>query len=127
MPFADTLFLPIPLSEWQNVQASLEPTVKYDLSHEPTLAELSPVQSQNLLWLDVTFYLKQHLVFHKSKAPKADIEQGPNGQQKVWLDLATSGREFTFALRPANGAEDASRVQRQPGFDFGGMEATPKL
>jgi hypothetical protein len=72
------------------------------------------------------FDLSQHVVINKSDSPKTGIEQGPDGWQKVWLDLATSDGEFTFALRPANGAEDTFKGDGKLGLIFGGIEATPK-
>ena len=201
LSFAGTLFLLNLLSDSPNVPASIEPTAKYDVSRETTLAEMAPLQSQNLQWLAVVklnvqreaehsvvssqpvlqliptqqdgyhtlagqitglennriyritawvktiggenveldvsdqpsrnsgrgiFDLSQHLIVNKSDAPKTGIEQGPDGWQKAWLDLTTSDGEFTFALRPADGAKDTFRGDGKLGLIFGGIEATPK-
>jgi hypothetical protein len=72
------------------------------------------------------FDLSQHEILNKSDTAKKGIEQGPDGWQKTWLDLATSDGEFTFALRPADGAVDTFRGDGKRGLIFGGIEATPK-
>jgi hypothetical protein len=54
LSFAGTLFLLNILADSANVPAPPDPMAKYGALHETTLAELLPLQSQNLQWLGVT-------------------------------------------------------------------------
>jgi hypothetical protein len=89
--------------------------------------ELNMTDQPNRNSSSVIFDLSQYAVLSKPDAAKAGIEQDTDGWLKVWLDLATSDGEFTFALRPANGARDTFSGDGKLGLIFGGIEANPKL
>jgi hypothetical protein len=54
------------------------------------------------------------------------IDQGPDGWQKVWLDLTTSDGQIVVALRPANGVETSYPGDGRVGLILGGIRADPK-
>jgi hypothetical protein len=50
------------------------------------------------------------------------IEQGPDGWQKIWVDLATSGGEFVLAFSLVSEDSGEFKSDGRPGLTFGGIE-----
>jgi hypothetical protein len=73
------------------------------------------------------FDLSSHAVQSGDGAVKArGLEQGPDGWQKVWLDVMTSDGQFLVALRPTNGASETYQGDGRLGLILGGVEAGPQ-
>jgi len=53
------------------------------------------------------------------------IDQGPDGWQKIWLDLMTSAGQIVISLRPINGGAITYKGDGRLGVVLGGVEANP--
>jgi hypothetical protein len=53
------------------------------------------------------------------------IDQGPNGWQKIWLNLVTADGNLDITLRPANGDVLTFKGDGNLGMILGGVEANP--
>jgi hypothetical protein len=54
------------------------------------------------------------------------IDQGPNGWQKIWLNLLTADGNLDVTLRPANGDVLNYKGDGSLGMILGGVEANPR-
>jgi hypothetical protein len=54
------------------------------------------------------------------------IDQGPDGWQKIWLDLMTSAGQIVISLRPINGTAVTYKGDGRLGVVLGGVEADPQ-
>jgi len=54
------------------------------------------------------------------------IDQGPDGWQKIWLDLMTSAGQIVISLRPINGGAITYKGDGRLGVVLGGVEADPR-
>jgi hypothetical protein len=73
------------------------------------------------------FNLATHTVLSTDGMVKGrGVDEGPDGWQKVWLDLMTTDGHFDVAIRPANGATLTYRGDGRLGVTLGGVEANPQ-
>jgi hypothetical protein len=54
------------------------------------------------------------------------VERGPNGWQKIWLDLMTSNGEIIITLRPTSGDTVTYRGDGRLGVILGGVKVDPQ-
>jgi hypothetical protein len=54
------------------------------------------------------------------------IDKGPDGWQKIWLDLMTSAGQIVISLRPINGGAITFKGDGRLGVVLGGVEADPQ-
>jgi hypothetical protein len=54
------------------------------------------------------------------------IDQGPDGWQKIWLNLVTADGNLDVTLRPANGDVLNYKGDGSLGMILGGVEANPR-
>jgi hypothetical protein len=72
------------------------------------------------------FNLAGHAVISAEGAMKErGIDQGPDGWQKIWLDLMTSAGQIVISLRPINGGAVTYKGDGRLGVVLGGVEANP--
>ena len=70
------------------------------------------------------FNLASHAVLSTDGAVKGrGVDLGPDGWQKVWLDLMTTEGHIDVAIRPANGGTLTYRGDGRLGVTLGGVEA----
>jgi hypothetical protein len=73
------------------------------------------------------FNLANHAVISADGAMKErGIDQGPDGWQKIWLDLMTSAGQIVISLRPINGGAVTYKGDGRLGVVLGGVEADPR-
>lgn len=73
------------------------------------------------------FNLVSHAVISAEGAMKErGIEKGPDGWQKIWLDLMTSAGQIVISLRPINGGAVTYKGDGRIGVVLGGVEADPQ-
>ena len=73
------------------------------------------------------FNLASHAVLSTDDAVKGrGVDEGPDGWQKVWLDLMTTDGHIDAAIRPANGSTLTYRGDGRLGVTLGGIEANPQ-
>jgi len=73
------------------------------------------------------FNLANHAVISAEGAMKErGIEKGPDGWQKIWLDLMTSAGQIVISLRPINGGAVTYKGDGRLGVVLGGVEADPQ-
>jgi hypothetical protein len=73
------------------------------------------------------FNLASHAVLGTDGAVKGrGVDEGPDGWQKVWLDLMTTDGHIDIAIRPANGGTLTYRGDGRLGVTLGGIEANPQ-
>jgi hypothetical protein len=73
------------------------------------------------------FNLVSHAVVSAEGAMKErGIEKGPDGWQKIWLDLMTSAGQIVISLRPINGGAVTYKGDGRIGVVLGGVEADPQ-
>jgi hypothetical protein len=73
------------------------------------------------------FNLASHAVLSTDSAPKGrGVDEGPDGWEKVWLDLMTTDGHIDVAIRPANGNTLTYRGDGRLGVSLGGVEASPQ-
>ena len=73
------------------------------------------------------FNLTSHTVISAEGALKErGIDQGPDGWQKIWLDLMTSAGQIVVTLRPVNGGAVTYKGDGRLGVVLGGVEADPQ-
>ena len=72
------------------------------------------------------FSLSNHTVRDGDTVIKdGGIDQGPNGWQKIWLNLVTVDGKLDVTLRPANGDVLTFKGDGNLGMILGGVEANP--
>jgi hypothetical protein len=72
------------------------------------------------------FSLSNHTVRDGDVVVKdGGIDQGPNGWQKIWLNLVTADGNLDVTLRPANGDVLTFKGDGSLGMILGGVEANP--
>jgi hypothetical protein len=72
------------------------------------------------------FSLSNHTVRDGDTVIKdGGIDQGPNGWQKIWLNLVTVDGKLDVTLRPANGDVLTFKGDGSLGMILGGVEANP--
>ena len=54
------------------------------------------------------------------------IDQGPDGWQKIWLDVMTTGGQIVVSLRPVDGGAVTYKGDGRLGVILGGVEADPQ-
>jgi hypothetical protein len=73
------------------------------------------------------FNLDNHTVISAEGAIKErGVDQGPDGWQKVWLDLMTSTDQIIMSLRPLDGGAVTYKGDGRLGVILGGVEADPQ-
>jgi len=73
------------------------------------------------------FSLSNHTVRDGDVVVKdGGIDQGPNGWQKIWLNLVTADGNLDVTLRPANGDVLTFKGDGNLGMVLGGVEANPR-
>jgi len=73
------------------------------------------------------FSLSNHTVRDGDTVVKdGGIDQGPNGWQKIWLNLVTADGNLDVTLRPANGDVLTYKGDGSLGMFLGGVEANPR-
>jgi hypothetical protein len=73
------------------------------------------------------FNLANHAVISADGEMKErGIDQGPDGWQKIWLDLMTSAGQIVISLRPINGSAVTYKGDGRLGVVLGGVEANPQ-
>jgi hypothetical protein len=73
------------------------------------------------------FSLSNHTVRDGDAVIKdGGIDQGPDGWQKIWLNLVTADGNLNVALRPANGDALTFKGDGSLGMILGGVEANPR-
>jgi hypothetical protein len=82
---------------------------------------------QPLNHAEAMFNLAGREVLSASAAVKErGVDQGPDGWQKVWLDLMTSDGRIIVTLRPANGGATNFKGDGSLGVTLGGVEIDPQ-
>jgi hypothetical protein len=73
------------------------------------------------------FSLSNHTVRDGDVVVKdGGIDQGPDGWQKIWLNLVTADGKLDVTLRPANGDVLTFKGDGSLGMILGGVEANPR-
>jgi hypothetical protein len=73
------------------------------------------------------FNLASHAVLSTDGAlQERGVDQGPDGWQKVWLDVMTTDGQIDIAIRPTNGGTLTYRGDGRLGVTLGGVEANPQ-
>jgi hypothetical protein len=73
------------------------------------------------------FSLSNHTVRDGDTVIKdGGIDQGPDGWQKIWLNLVTADGNLDVTLRPANGDVLTYKGDGSLGMILGGVEANPR-
>jgi hypothetical protein len=82
---------------------------------------------QPLNHAEALFNLASRKVLDVNAAVKErGLDQGPDGWQKVWLNLMTSDGQIVITLRPANGGAVNFKGDGRLGLTLGGVEIDPQ-
>lgn len=82
---------------------------------------------QPLNHAEALFNLSSREVLNTSAAVKErGVDQGPDGWQKVWLNLMTSDGQIIVTLRPANGGAVTFKGDGRLGVTLGGVQIDPQ-
>ena len=77
--------------------------------------------------LAAIFSLSKHTVLDGDTPVKeGGIDQGPDGWEKIWLNVMTSDGRLDVTLRPANGSTLTFKGDGNLGMILGGVEANPQ-
>ena len=102
------------------VKATGGGNVQLELSDEPAAGQ--PPHH-----LSAIFSLANHTVRDGDVVIKeGGFDQGPDGWQKIWLNLLTSDGHVDVTVRPANGDNLTYKGNSSLGLILGGVEANPR-